>query len=142
MDRQDDQKIAAVGVGLEDGHRRTVLLHRAQYAGKIFKGPLDKQLQEALAYIRNYMLKMEITKVDGQAEAIHTWNIPYKAVEEALSNAVYHRSYEIYEPITVTLTPEKMEILIPSTMTTSHTSMTSRPLHNSRRQKLFWSKVL
>lgn len=78
---------------------------------KIFKGPLDKQLQEALAYIRNYMLKMEITKVDGQAEAIHTWNIPYKAVEEALSNAVYHRSYEIYEPITVTLTPEKMEIL-------------------------------
>ena len=78
---------------------------------KIFKGPLDKQLQEALAYIRNYMLKMEITKVDGQPEAIHTWNIPYKAVEEALSNAVYHRSYEIYEPITVTLTPEKMEIL-------------------------------
>ena len=78
---------------------------------KIFKGPLDKQLQEALAYIKNYMLKMEITKVDGQPEAIHTWNIPYKAVEEALSNAVYHRSYEIYEPITVTLTPEKMEIL-------------------------------
>ena len=78
---------------------------------KIFKGPLDKQLQEALAYIRNYMLKMEITKVDGQPEAIHTWNIPYKAVEEALSNAVYHRSYEIYEPITVTLTPERMEIL-------------------------------
>lgn len=78
---------------------------------KVFRGPLDKQLQEALAYIKNYMLKMEITKVDGQPEAIHTWNIPYKAVEEALSNAVYHRSYEIYEPITVTLTPEKMEIL-------------------------------
>lgn len=78
---------------------------------KIFTGPLDKQLQDALAYIKNYMLKMQITKVDGQPEAIHTWNIPYKAVEEALSNAVYHRSYEIHEPITVTLTPEKMEIL-------------------------------
>jgi ATP-dependent DNA helicase RecG len=78
---------------------------------KYFRGPLDKQLRDALAYIKNYMLKMQITKVDGQAEAIHTWNIPFKAIEEALSNAVYHKSYEIPEPITVTLTPEKMEIL-------------------------------
>ena len=78
---------------------------------KYFRGPLDRQLRDALAYIKNYMLKMQITKVNGQAEAIHTWNIPFKAVEEALSNAVYHKSYEIPEPITVTLTPEKMEIL-------------------------------
>lgn len=78
---------------------------------KYFRGPLDKQLRDALAFIKNYMLKMEIVKVDGQAEAIHTWNIPYRAIEEALSNAVYHKSYEIPEPITVTLTPEKMEIL-------------------------------
>ena len=28
-----------------------------------------------------------------------------------MSNAVYHRSYQIHEPITVTITPEKMEIL-------------------------------
>jgi len=78
---------------------------------KYFRGPLDKQLRDALAYIKNYMLKMQITKINGQAEAIHTWNIPFKAIEEALSNAVFHKSYEIPEPITVTLTPEKMEIL-------------------------------
>ena len=76
-----------------------------------FTGPLDKQLRDALRYIRNYMLKLKITKVDGQAEAIHTWNIPYKAIEEALANAVYHKAYDIPEPITVTLTPDNMEIL-------------------------------
>jgi len=31
-------------------------------------------------------------------------------VEEALSNAVYHKSYQIGEPIIVSVTPEKMEI--------------------------------
>ncbi len=76
-----------------------------------FTGPLDKQLRDALRYIRNYMLKLKITKIDGQAEALHTWNIPYKAIEEALANAVYHKAYDIAEPITVTLTPECMEIL-------------------------------
>ena len=28
-----------------------------------------------------------------------------------MSNAVYHRSYQIHEPITVTITPDRMEIL-------------------------------
>ena len=46
-----------------------------------------------------------------RAEAIRVYNWPYRAVEEALSNAVYHRSYQIHEPITVTITPEKIEIL-------------------------------
>jgi ATP-dependent DNA helicase RecG len=32
-------------------------------------------------------------------------------VEEALSNAIYHRSYQIHEPVTVTVTPETMDIL-------------------------------
>ena len=52
-----------------------------------------------------------MTKVPDQAEAIRVFNWPYRAVEEALSNAVYHRSYQIHEPVTVTVTPEKMEIL-------------------------------
>jgi ATP-dependent DNA helicase RecG len=38
-------------------------------------------------------------------------NFPYDAVEEALSNAVHHKDYQIPEPITVTVTPHKMEIL-------------------------------
>ena len=78
---------------------------------KTFKGPLDKQLQEALAYIRNYIVKEYVTKVPDQAEAVRVYNWPYRAIEEALSNAVYHRSYQEYEPITVTVTPEKLDIL-------------------------------
>ena len=78
---------------------------------RIFTGPLDRQLKDALAYIQNYVIAEYVTKVSNQAEAIRLFNWPYRAVEEALSNAVYHRSYQIHEPITVTVTPEKMEIL-------------------------------
>ena len=78
---------------------------------KTFKGPLDKQLRDALAYIRNYIIKEYVTKVPDTELAIRAFNWPYQAVEEALSNAVYHKSYQIHEPITVTVTPEKLEIL-------------------------------
>ena len=37
-------------------------------------------------------------------------NYPYAAVEEILSNAVHHRSYQIGEPINVRITPTAMEI--------------------------------
>lgn len=77
---------------------------------KIFTGPLDRQLRDALSYIKNYIIKEKITKIPGQAEAERIYNVPYAAVEEVLSNAVYHRSYQIGEPITVMVTPEKMEI--------------------------------
>ena len=78
---------------------------------KIFNGPLDKQLRDALAYIRNYIIKEYVTKVTDSELAIRAFNWPFQAVEEALSNAVYHKSYQLREPITVTVTPEKMEIL-------------------------------
>ncbi len=78
---------------------------------KTFKGPLDKQLRDALAYINNYIIKEYVTKVPDSELAIRAFNWPYQAIEEALSNAVYHRSYQIHEPITVTITPEKLEIL-------------------------------
>ena len=78
---------------------------------KTFTGPLDRQLRDALAYIRNYIIKEYITKVPDSELAVRAFNWPYQAVEEALCNAVYHKSYQIHEPITVTITPEKMEIL-------------------------------
>ncbi|MFN4326096.1 MAG: hypothetical protein ACK4FP_09445 [Azonexus sp.] len=34
------------------------------------------------------------------------WNFPYAAIEKALVNAVYHRSYEEREPIAVRISNE------------------------------------
>lgn len=77
---------------------------------KIFTGPLDCQLWDALSYIKNYIIKEKVIKLPDQAEAVRIFNLPYAAVEESLSNAVYHKSYQIGEPITVTVTLNRMEI--------------------------------
>ena len=77
---------------------------------KVFTGPLDRQLRDALSYIKNYIIKEKVSKISGQAEAVRICNYPYDAVEETLSNAVYHKSYQIGEPITVMVTPDRMEI--------------------------------
>ncbi len=78
---------------------------------KIFTGPLDRQLKDALSYIKNYVIAEYVTKLPDKAEAVRVYNWPYRAVEEALSNAIYHRSYQIHEPVTVTVTPEQIDIL-------------------------------
>lgn len=77
---------------------------------KVFSGPLDRQLRDALSYIKNYIIKEKVTKISGQAEAVRVYNYPYDAVEETLSNAIYHKSYQVGEPITIMVTPDRMEI--------------------------------
>ena len=52
-----------------------------------------------------------MVKHKNRAEAERFWNVPYAAIEEALINAVYHRSYEIREPVEVRITREEIVIL-------------------------------
>lgn len=59
---------------------------------KIFKGPIQQQLRDALQYIRNTIITEKVIKHSDRAEADRFFNYPFAAVEEALSNAVYHRS--------------------------------------------------
>lgn len=76
-----------------------------------FKGPLHQQLREALLHIRNTVLQERVVKVDGVPEARRFFNYPYAAVEEALSNAVYHKGYDVREPIEVRVETDRIIIL-------------------------------
>lgn len=78
---------------------------------KIFKGPLHQQLRDALQYIRNSVIKEQIVKYPDRAEADRIYNYPYAAIEESLANAVYHKAYDVREPIEVRIEKDKIEIL-------------------------------
>lgn len=82
----------------------------ADMVEKTFAGPLQRQLADALEYLRNYMLEERVGKVEGQIETRRAWNYPLAAVKEVLANAVYHRDYQIPEPVTVVRTPAYLEI--------------------------------
>lgn len=77
----------------------------------IFKGPLDHQLRDALRHIKNNYIAERVLKIPGQAEANRFFNYPYAAIEEALVNAIYHRSYEIREPIEVRINRSSISVV-------------------------------
>lgn len=78
---------------------------------KYFTGSVYNQLTAALAYMRSFIITARTFKIDGQAEALRVFNYPYEALEEILVNAVYHRDYRIHQQVTVTVTPECLEVL-------------------------------
>lgn len=82
-----------------------------QIEEEIFKGPIDQQIRDALRYIRNNFITERVLKIPNKARAKRFFNYPYTAIEEALVNAVYHRSFEIREPIEVRINRDNIRIV-------------------------------
>lgn len=59
---------------------------------KVFKGPLAYITREAITYIGRNYVKETVIKHPDRPEAERFWNFPVAALEEAVVNAVYHRS--------------------------------------------------
>ena len=82
-----------------------------RFEEKEFRGPLAVILREAIDFISRNYLKETVIKHPHQPEAERFWNFPLAAIEEALVNAIYHRSYEEREPVEVRITPQELTIL-------------------------------
>ena len=83
----------------------------ARFEEKEFRGPLAVILREAIDFIDRNYLKETVIKLPHQPEAERFRNFPLAAIEEALVNAIYHRSYEEREPVEVRITPQELTIL-------------------------------
>ena len=82
-----------------------------QFEEKEFRGPLSIILGEAISYIERNYLKETVVKFPHKPEAERSWNFPIGAIEEALVNAIYHRSYEEREPVEVRITRDELLVL-------------------------------
>jgi len=82
-----------------------------EYTQKIFNGAIHNHLRDCLSFIRTNVIKERVKKVSYQPEALRFFNYPYMAIEEALANAVYHRSYELENQIEVHIFVDKIEII-------------------------------
>jgi ATP-dependent DNA helicase RecG len=77
---------------------------------RVFRGPLATQIQDSLRYLDSLGGTL-VQKIPGRAEVERTSPYPYAAMEEAIANAIYHRSYEgPPEPVKIYLYPDRMEI--------------------------------
>ena len=78
---------------------------------KVFQGPLGRITQDALNYIKNHYVKEVVVKHADKAQAQRFFNFPFSAIEEAVVNAVYHRSYEERNPIEIRIDKEELTVL-------------------------------
>lgn len=82
-----------------------------EFEENIFTGTIQKQLIDVLSYLKTHIVKSKVIKYENKAESDTIFNYPYEAIEEALSNAVYHRNYELRDPIEVRVLPDSIEII-------------------------------
>jgi ATP-dependent DNA helicase RecG len=82
-----------------------------RFEEKEFKGPLSRITRDAISYIQRNYIKETVIKHPDRPEAERLFNFPQAAIEEAVVNAVYHRSYEIREPIEIRVSPDDLVVL-------------------------------
>lgn len=82
-----------------------------QFYEKIFRGPIHHQVRDVLRYIRAEIIKEYVIKNKTKAESRRYYNFPFEAVEEIVTNAVYHKSYEINNPIEIQVFPDRLDVL-------------------------------
>jgi ATP-dependent DNA helicase RecG len=97
------------------GARIELIIHKNEvgkdYTEKVFTGSIIQQIREVLQYFKTNIVEEVVVKSKIQAESIRFFNYPFQAVEEAIVNAVYHKSYERENPVEIQIHKDKIEIL-------------------------------
>lgn len=77
----------------------------------VIKGTVPHMITATLDYLRTNVIKERIIKVRDKQEPVKFFNYPYAALEESVTNALYHRDYRLYEPVEITIEPNRISIL-------------------------------
>jgi ATP-dependent DNA helicase RecG len=97
------------------GAKIDLIIHKntigKDYTEKLFTGTIIQQIRDVLQYFKSTIIEELVVKSANQAESIRFFNYPFQAVEEALVNAVYHKSYERENPVEIQIHKDKIEIL-------------------------------
>lgn len=62
-------------------------------------------------YIKTNIIEEKVVKISNQAEVERYYNYPYNALEEALVNAVFHKSYRELEPVEIRVYIDSIQII-------------------------------
>ncbi len=125
---------------------RTEVVHFAEEGDvlheHVFRGPLHHQARECLRFLKSRNA-LHIRKLPDRPETDNWQDYPFPALEEAVVNAIYHRSYErdMPEPIKVYIYPDRIAVTsypgpMPGLLPKHFESDTPPPLTTARNRRI------
>lgn len=71
-------------------------------------GPIELQIKRTLDFLNDNLIKDKVIKQIDKAESFHLYSYPYQAIEEIVVNCLYHRDYQLREPVEIRIYPNSI----------------------------------
>ncbi len=73
------------------------------YEGSVITGSVPQIIDRTLEYLKRMLVMQSITKPNDDYRSKKFYTYPYQALEESVTNSLYHRDYQEWEPVVITV---------------------------------------
>lgn len=80
------------------------------YEGPVIKGSIIQIIDRTLEYLNRMLVMQTVIKPKDSSRSQKFVTYPYQALEESVTNSLYHRDYREWEPVVITVEPQGITI--------------------------------
>ncbi|WP_300902072.1 winged helix-turn-helix transcriptional regulator [uncultured Bacteroides sp.] len=80
------------------------------YEGPVIKGSITQIIDRTLEYLNRMLVMQTVIKPKNSSKSQKFVTYPYQALEESVTNSLYHRDYREWEPVVITIEPQGITI--------------------------------
>ena len=80
------------------------------YEAPVITGSVTQIIERTLEYLNRMVVMQSIIKPKNDNHSIKFYTYPYQALEESITNSLYHRDYREWEPVVITVEPKGITI--------------------------------
>lgn len=80
------------------------------FEGPIIRGSVTQIIDRTLEYLNRMLVMQTIIKPKDSNRSHKFFTYPYQALEESVTNSLYHRDYREWEPVVITIEPQGITI--------------------------------
>ena len=73
------------------------------YEGAVITGSVPQIIDRTLEYLKRMLVMQSIIKPENDYRSRKFYTYPYQALEESVTNSLYHRDYREWEPVVITV---------------------------------------
>lgn len=80
------------------------------YEGPVITGSVTQIIDRTLEYLNRMLVMQTVIKPKDNNHSQKFFTYPYQALEESVTNSLYHRDYREWEPVVITVEPHGITI--------------------------------